>query len=104
MIARALPGEIVLSDHAPMSDVARRRQSVAFVPRPRGMCRGVILGFLVAGTAAAQPAMKATAPDKMMPPGEKKRLEECQKMAAQKNVEMDERARYLMDCMKAKAE
>jgi hypothetical protein len=86
-----------------MNDDPRRRRSVAFVPPLRGICRGVILGLLVAGTAAAQPAMKATAPEKMMPPGEKKRLEECQKMAAQKNVKMDERARYLMDCMKAKA-
>jgi len=87
-----------------MSDDPRQRLSVAFGPRPSGICRGVILGLLVAGTAAAQPAMKATAPEKMMPPGEKQRLEECQKMAAQKNVKMDERARFLMDCMKAKAE
>ena len=64
----------------------------------------MILGLLLAGDAAAQPGMKATAPEKMMPPAEKQRLEECQKMAAQKNVQMDERAKFLMDCMKAKAE
>lgn len=87
-----------------MSDDPRRLQRVAFVPRERGIRRAAILGLLVAGTAAAQPAMKATAPEKMMPPAEKQRLEECQKMATQKNVKMDERARFLMDCMKAKAE
>ena len=64
----------------------------------------MILSLLLAGMAAAQPAMKPTAPEKMMPPGEKQRLEECQKMAAQKDVRMDERAAFLMDCMKAKAE
>lgn len=87
-----------------MSDDPRRLQSAVFVSRLRGIHPGMILCLLVAGTAAAQPAMKATAPEKMMPPAEKQRLEECQKMATQKNVKMDERARFLMDCMKAKAE
>jgi len=63
-----------------------------------------MLGLLLAGAAAAQPAMKATAAEKMMPPAEKQRLDECRKMAAQKNVRMDERAKFLMDCMKAKAQ
>lgn len=71
---------------------------------PRLGGAAMILGLLLAGGAAAQPGMKATAPEKMMPPAEKQRLEECQKMAAQKNVQMDERAKFLMDCMKAKAE
>lgn len=54
------------------------------------------------GAAGAQPAMKATAPMKMMPPAEKARMQECQKMAAEQNVKMDARAKFLMDCMNEK--
>lgn len=58
---------------------------------------------LAAGPAFAQSDMKPTAPAKMMPPGEKARLEACQKKAVQQNVKMDERARFVMDCMKKMA-
>jgi hypothetical protein len=69
-----------------------------------------LTGFIIAlavslnaGAALAQSDMKPTAPAKMMPPGEKARLEACQKKAAQQNVKMDERARFVMDCMKEMA-
>jgi hypothetical protein len=52
---------------------------------------------------AAQPSMKPTAPQKMMSPGERYKLEECQKQAAQRNIAMDQRAEFLMDCMTQKA-
>ncbi len=58
---------------------------------------------VIVGAAMAQPAMNPTAPKKMMPPSEKARLEECQKMAAQQNIAMDQRAKFVMDCMKEKA-
>lgn len=54
------------------------------------------------GTALAQKAMKPSAAEKMMPPGEKRKLEDCQKLAAQRNIKMDERAKFLMDCMTGK--
>jgi hypothetical protein len=82
-------------------------------PRPCRQCAvtqglrpfaAMLLGLLLAGGAAAQQGMKATAPEKMMPPAEKQRLEECQTRASQQDVEMAERAKFLMDCMKAKAE
>ncbi len=47
--------------------------------------------------------MKPTAPTKMMPPDEKARMEACQQKAAQQNVKMDERAKFVMDCMKEMA-
>jgi hypothetical protein len=53
-----------------------------------------------AGAAFAQSDMKPTAPAKMMPPDEKARLDACQQKAAQQNIKMDERAKFLMDCMK----
>ena len=56
-----------------------------------------------AGVALAQSDMKPTAPAKMMPPDEKARLETCQQKAAQQNIKMDERAKFVMDCMKEMA-
>ena len=58
---------------------------------------------LCAGAAAAQDSMKPTAPQKMMPPSEKARLEACQQKAAQQNIKMDDRAKFVMDCMEAMA-
>ncbi len=58
---------------------------------------------LNAGAAMAQSDMKPTAPAKMMPPGEKARMEACQKKAAQQNIKMDDRAKFVMDCMKEMA-
>ena len=56
-----------------------------------------------ADAAGAQDPMKPTAPQSMMPPGEKARLAACQEKAARQNVKMDERAKFLMDCMKEMA-
>ena len=56
-----------------------------------------------AGAALAQSDMKPTAPQKMMPPGEKARLKACRQKAVQQNVEMDQRAKFVMDCMKEMA-
>lgn len=92
-----------MRDDARMSDGPDHHERVSATAHARVVCPAVILGLLLAGGATAQPAMKATAPEKMMPPAEKQRLSECREMAAQKNVRMDERAKFLMDCMKAKA-
>lgn len=62
-----------------------------------------VAASLNAGAVLAQSDMKPTAPAKMMPPGEKARLEACQRKAIQQNVEMAERARFVMDCMKEMA-
>ncbi len=58
---------------------------------------------LSAGTLSAQPGMKPTAPKKMMRPAEEARLQVCQQKAAQQQVKMDERAKFIMVCMKEMA-
>lgn len=58
---------------------------------------------LNASAAFAQSDMKPSAPAKMMPPAEKARLEACQQKAAQQNIKMDDRAKFIMDCMKEMA-
>ncbi len=63
----------------------------------------VVGAVLSAGAASAQPGMTPTAPKKMMPPAERARLQACRQKAAQQNVKMDERAKFIMDCMKEMA-
>ncbi len=67
------------------------------------ICLSAALVAVAAGSALAQQGMKATAPKKMMPPAEKARLETCQQKAAEQQVAMDARAKFVMDCMKAMA-
>jgi hypothetical protein len=57
---------------------------------------------LSAGAALAKDPMKPTAPAKMMSPDQQKKMHECEQLAAQRNIKMDERARFLMDCMTGK--
>ncbi len=70
---------------------------------PRAIALAMVLCLSGAG-ASAQSAMKPTAPQKMMSPEEAKKMQVCKKQAADQNVKMDERAKFVMDCMTAKAE
>ncbi len=54
---------------------------------------------LVCGSANAQSSMKPSAPDKMTSPEEAQKMRGCEKQAAANNVAMNERAKYVMDCM-----
>ena len=68
------------------------------MPRPFVLPMAAIIG-LACGAAAAQPAMKPSAPEKMMSPGEAKKMQACEKQAANQNIKMDERSKFVMDCM-----
>ena len=65
--------------------------------------RGLVTALMLFGAhAVAQPAMKPTAPQKMMSPQEKQKLQDCQQQAADQNIRMDDRAKFVMDCMTKK--
>jgi len=69
------------------------------------MWRAIILAMafaLLGAPALAQTAMKPTAPQKMMSPAEQKKMHTCEQQAADQNVPMDERAKFVMDCMTKK--
>jgi hypothetical protein len=68
---------------------------------PRTIALAMTLCLLGAG-AYAQAAMKPTAPQKMTSPEEAKKMQTCEKQAADQNIKMDERAKFVMDCMTAK--
>ncbi len=55
--------------------------------------------FLTAATAAAQQPMKPTAPAKMMSERDQQKMKECEARAAAQNVPMNERSKFVMDCM-----
>jgi hypothetical protein len=71
-------------------------RAIAFLP---AMILSVVLGVSAAGAQG----MKPTAPEKMMSPQEEKIMRACQREAARQNIKMDARAKYVMDCMTAKA-
>jgi hypothetical protein len=68
-----------------------------------GFSATVLSLALAAGAAPAQAAMKPTAPQKMTSPDQKKQMDACEKQAAQRNIAMDQRAKFVMDCMTTKA-
>jgi hypothetical protein len=71
------------------------------MPRPAALLAAMILS-LAGASAYAQSPMKPSAPDKMTSPAEAQKMRDCDKQAAANNIKMDERAKYVMDCMTAK--
>jgi hypothetical protein len=63
--------------------------------RPVALLAAVMLN-LAGASAYAQSPMKPSAPD------EAQKMRDCEKRAAANNIKMDERAKYVMDCMTAK--
>lgn len=47
--------------------------------------------------------MKATAPEKMMPPERASKMRECEKRMEQQKIKMDDRSRFVNECVWAKA-
>ena len=75
------------------------------MPRPMTGFAVLLAGVLpFAGVAAAQNggAMKATAPEKMTPPGQSEAMRECDKMAMDQRIKMEDRARFVRDCITKK--
>jgi hypothetical protein len=57
---------------------------------------------LLGASALAQTAMKPTAPQKMTSPDEQKKMQACEKQATDQNIAMDQRSKFVMDCMTKK--
>ncbi len=69
------------------------------MPRLVVLLSAAVIG---AGAALAQTPMKPSAPQKMMSPEEAQKMHACEKQAADQNIKMDERAKFVMDCMTKK--
>lgn len=68
---------------------------------PRSIALLLALG-VSAGVAFAQTPMKPSAPQKMMSPSEAEKMHACEKQAADQNIKMDMRSKFVMDCMTKK--
>ena len=68
---------------------------------PSAIALAMMLSLFGVG-ADAQSAMTPTAPQKMMSPGEAKKMHAREKQAADQNIKMVECAKFVMDCMTAK--
>jgi hypothetical protein len=60
------------------------------------------LPFAAAAQGGAKVDMKATAPEKMTPPGESKAMRECDKMAVEQKIKMEDHTRFVQDCIAKK--
>jgi len=65
----------------------------------RALVLGVGLICVVAASAFAQQPMKPTAPAKMMSERDQKKMKDCEARAAAKNVPMNQRSKFVMECM-----
>jgi hypothetical protein len=62
-----------------------------------------LVAVFFAHSASAQDRMKATAPDKMMPGDKVQKMRECQKRATEQKIKMEDRARFIDQCVVAGA-
>ena len=54
-------------------------------------------------TSAQTDRMKATAPEKMMPSDKAQMMRECGKRAEQQKIKMEDRSRFVNECVAARA-
>jgi hypothetical protein len=75
------------------------------MPRPM-MGFAALLGGTLLFTSAAvtqnSGAMRATAPEKMTPAGQGLAMRECDKLAMDQHIKMEDRARFVQDCIAKK--
>jgi hypothetical protein len=63
-----------------------------------------VVTLCLAQAASAQvPHMKATAPEKMMPTNKAQKMRECEKRAEQQQIKMEDRSRFVNECVAAGA-
>jgi len=56
-----------------------------------------LVALLLSHAASAQ--LKATAPEKMMPSDKVQKMRECQKQAEQQKIKMEDRSRFVNECV-----
>ena len=80
---------------------------VAYMRRHRRMAFLIALIFAAAffaHIASGQvPHMKGTAPEKMMPSDKAHKMRECEKRAEQQKIKMEDRSRFVDECVAARA-
>ena len=62
-----------------------------------------LLVAMFPASAQVSDRMKATAPEKMMPSEKVQKMRECQERAKQQKIGMADRARFVDECVAAKA-
>jgi hypothetical protein len=75
------------------------------MPRPILERAALLAGALLLGSAASAQSggvMKATAPELMTPPGEGAVMRECNKKAMDQHIKMEDRTRFVQDCIAKK--
>jgi hypothetical protein len=58
--------------------------------------------FAYTASAQVSGAMKATAPEKMMPSDKAQKMRECEKRADQQKIKMEDRSHFVNECVAAR--
>jgi hypothetical protein len=85
---------------APLSGA--NTSAVREVAMPRLLYALALGALVIAAPAAARKDMKATAPEKMMPPGAGDAIRACDKLAMEQHVPMEQHARFVKECVAKK--
>ena len=62
-----------------------------------------VAAFLTNSASGQTDRMKATAPEKMMPSDKAQKMRACEKRATQQKVKIDDRSRFVNECVAAGA-
>ena len=73
----------------------RRHHSTAFL----ATLILVAMVFTHAASAQGPDRMKATAPEKMMPSDKAQKMRDCEKRAKQQKIKMEDRSRFVNECI-----
>jgi hypothetical protein len=81
------------------------RETLVHPHRLTEFCAPLTFAIFLAHAASAQVTdrMKATAPEKMMPVDKALKMRECEKRMEQQKIKMEDRSRFLDECVWAKA-
>ena len=63
----------------------------------------VVAFFVHIASAQVPGPMKATAPEKMMPSDKARKMRECEERAKQQRIKMEDRSRFVNECVAAEA-
>ena len=69
---------------------------------PRLLIAIAAIALVLLCAPAGATSMKATAPEKMMPAGGGEAMRECDKLAMEQKIKMEERARFVKECVAKK--
>jgi hypothetical protein len=99
---RATPGlSLACQTFGTIFSVGPVREVVMYPHRPTVFSAALIFAMILAWGASAETTdrIKATAMEKMMPADKAAKMRECEKRAAEQKIKMEDRSRFVDECV-----